>query len=155
MTQRFTTLYYTTKNVCQVRHTIQKCMPGTSYHNIILTVGASGHPRHVSQSGFATDDGQLVPRALAAMSFRKLWSECRAPRSTATSWTAIAVAIRHWSLLYVVFAVWDFRRDGDATYAYRVRYQYCNTSIFDCRSYSLLTRDASGASSRSNTINRD
>ena len=90
----------------------------------MLTVGATVI-RHVNQSGFATDDGQLVPRALAAMSFRELWSECRAPRSTATSWTAIAVAIRHWSLLYIVFAPWDFRRAADA-YEISIFHRYLN-----------------------------
>ena len=95
----------------------------------MLTVGASGHPRHVNQSGFATDDGQLVPRALAAMSFRELWSECRAPRSTATSWTAVAVAIRHWSLLYIVFASWDFRHAADAYEIISIFHRYLNIYI--------------------------
>ena len=104
-------------------------MPGTSYNNIVLTVGASGHPSHVNQSGFATDDGQLVPRVLAAVSFRELRSECRIPTSTATSWTAIAVAIRYWSLLYAVFAAWDFRRAADADEFISIFHGYLNIFI--------------------------
>ena len=104
-------------------------MPGTSYNNIVLTVGASGHRSHVNQSGFATDDGQLVPRALAAMSFRELWSACRVPTSTATSGTVIALAIRHWSLLYIVFAAWDFRHAADADEFISIFHRYLNIYI--------------------------
>ena len=83
-----------------VYYQYKKCMPGTSYNNIVLTVGASGHPSHVNQSGFATDGGQLVPRALAATSLRELRSASRVPTSTAKldcyrrSYTALVTALR-------------------------------------------------------------